>query len=434
MTVPSHLGGHTARLNRRWAPAARPPGAHEARSMKALAPIAVAAGLLFGSPAARGQLIAYDGFAYPTGSLAGQNGGTGFSSPWTVITGTVNVASGSLTPAAPSSGLATTGNSISVTGSFPGHQTRPLTVPQGVVGNTVWLSAVMKGTGSTGLAGGGSVSLTNGGTGGFSIVTGTTTGPPSANWSISDANSGSSAASSTIPNTLQSLLVARVVSGTTTDVIDLFVNPPLTGTPPATANATLSLAHAALTNIDVSGASLSGGTNLIDEVRLGNTFADVTPVPEPSAVALLGLAAIGAAARQRRFSRGPAPGGRRTRMIRTALVLACSVLFACSRASAQPITYYLQDYPAYQNGRYGTTYVSGTITTDGTIGALSASNILSTSYHVINSEYSFSSSTMSVSQIAPGSLTATPTQLLENEGNTASLPTDSFKTAVRPGG
>jgi hypothetical protein len=39
--------------------------------------------------------------------------------------------------------------------------------------------------------------------------------------------------------------------------------------------------------------------NAYDEIRLGDTFADVTPIPEPSAMALLGLSLCGLVRRRR---------------------------------------------------------------------------------------------------------------------------------------
>jgi hypothetical protein len=263
------------------------------------------AAMLLAVPAARAQLIAYDGFAYTAGqSLNGQNGGSGFTGAWTVSGGTVAVQPGSLTPTAPSNLLATTGNSISATGStIPGDATRALTTPQGASGTVLWMSTVMKGPGSNATSAGGILALTDGSGNGFTIATGTSGSPgnpPSADWSLTDYF-GSTDASSTIPNSVQSLLVARATFGTSTDVIDLFVNPPLTGTAPTTADATLTIPHGpALGILEVNGFSLGSSTNLFDEVRLGGSFADVTPVPEPSTLLLVGVAGFGLIRRRRR--------------------------------------------------------------------------------------------------------------------------------------
>jgi hypothetical protein len=277
------------------------------------------------APAAHAQLIAYDGFAYPTGSLDGQNGGTGFGTPWAVASGTILVQSGSLVPAAPSSGLSETGNSLSVTPltpDVPGFATRTLGTPiVGTPGSVLWVSVVMKGSGTQGISGQGALVLSDGASGGFSITTGATGSgiPPqnpntNADWSISDAGTGAAEASSTIPDVLQSLLVARVTfapaGNPASDQIDLFVNPPLTGAPPATASATLLVNHAAtLTTLGLDYANVDGNTTstLYDEIRLGQTFADVTPVPEPSSILFAGLAGAALIVRQRRKKFPPLP-------------------------------------------------------------------------------------------------------------------------------
>jgi hypothetical protein len=262
------------------------------------------AAVLLAVPAARAQLVAYDGFAYPTGGLNGQNGGTGFAGPWVVSGGTVLVQPNSLIPTPPSDTLATTGNSVSATGiTIPGDATRVLTTPQGAAGTVVWMSAVMKGPGSNATSAGGVLALTDGAGNGFSIVTGTAGSPgnpPTADWSVTDYFGGT-VASSTVVNSVQSLLVTRATFGTTSDVIDLYVNPALTGTAPATPDATLTIPHGpALDILEINGFSLGSSTNLFDEVRLGATFSDVTPTPEPSTLLLVGAAGLGLVIRRRR--------------------------------------------------------------------------------------------------------------------------------------
>jgi hypothetical protein len=39
----------------------------------------------------------------------------------------------------------------------------------------------------------------------------------------------------------------------------------------------------------------------LDEIRVGTEWADVAPVPEPTALALFGLGAVGLLARRRRM-------------------------------------------------------------------------------------------------------------------------------------
>jgi hypothetical protein len=80
-----------------------------------------------------------------------------------------------------------------------------------------------------------------------------------------------------------------------------------------------------------------------------------------------------------------------------------------STSHAASITYDLVNYPALQNGYT----LSGTITTDGTIGTLTSSNILAWQYTAANGV-----STFHAASVDPGTLTvifgaiATPTQIM----------------------
>ena len=183
------------------------------------------------------QLIAYESFPY-SGNLNGQGtAGTGFGSTWVVGFGTATLPAGSLSPDAstPSAGLTTAGNKLSLSPvATAGFASRTLATPiVGTLNSVLWMSIVMKGdpAGLTGAAGQGAfVFRPASGTGGFSITTGTQrnqppTTVPSATWSLSDASSGFFEAASAVPNTLQSLLVARVTFGAANDLVDLFINP-----------------------------------------------------------------------------------------------------------------------------------------------------------------------------------------------------------------
>ena len=58
-----------------------------------------------------------------------------------------------------------------------------------------------------------------------------------------------------------------------------------------------------LSSIRLDMANAAGQTNALDEFRIGTTFTDVTGVPEPGSIALLGAAAIGLLRRGRRATR-----------------------------------------------------------------------------------------------------------------------------------
>lgn len=118
--------------------------------------------------------------------------------------------------------------------------------------------------------------------------------PDATTFSIGNANGGTANTSVTAAANTTYLLVARIDFASGNDTVNLWVNPTLNGIEPATADATM-------TNYDLVGGFQQlafrydgNSTMLFDEFRMGETFADVTPVPEPSTYALLGgLAALG---------------------------------------------------------------------------------------------------------------------------------------------
>ena len=95
-------------------------------------------------------------------------------------------------------------------------------------------------------------------------------------------------------------------------------------------------------------------------------------------------------------------------------------------AHAGNITYYLVDYPALQQdvermtGNTGTDYISGTITTDGTIGLLRASDILGVQFTVTSPAGSFTPSAGTKVDECTG-IMASSTQLSMSASTTASL-------------
>ena len=284
---------------------------------------------------ARAQLIAYDGFNYPDLSgIATSTGGdsSGWAFAWASSTagsqlGT-NTASG-LTYG----GLITDAGALQVGKPQPGSPvgTATAATPQRTLtdtlgnlaaanGGTLWLSFLMYNpvypTNTPGspyyrqsnlgfFSGGNS---TAGGTEkadlGLPNGSATQAGNVWSAWGGTVAGGAANVSTvSAFSSSVQLVLVEMVVDNTT--AVDTYYawlnfNPALLGNnanAPSTATADVSSSGADLSSVNVlrfqAGGYNANGTNAfftVDEVRLGDSFADVTPVPEP---AIFGLAALG---------------------------------------------------------------------------------------------------------------------------------------------
>lgn len=264
--------------------------------------VASAANLL--PTVAEAALLAYDGFDYaPAGSdLLGNSGGFGFSTPWrpggfnASINTNYDLQSGSL----PSGGLVTSGNRVSTNAvTAIAGLTRDFLTPLGVPGTTRYASFLLRPEGQ--LHGG----VFNGF---FGVVleqpvepelfVGKPGGGAIDRYVLEDRG-GSLQVSSGVPTvvgeTVFLVLKAEFIAGN--DQFTLFMNPvpgapePATGTVKNNSNAGT-----------VAGLTIySTGAFSIDELRLGETFADVTPaVPEPATVLLALWSAVAVIGARRR--------------------------------------------------------------------------------------------------------------------------------------
>lgn len=82
------------------------------------------------------------------------------------------------------------------------------------------------------------------------------------------------------------------------DSVTIWKNPIINGSEPTTGGTTVSGADLTLGSLGM--ARFSAGSIAVDEIRLGDTFADVTGVPEPSSVLLSALGALSLLGRRRR--------------------------------------------------------------------------------------------------------------------------------------
>jgi hypothetical protein len=238
-------------------------------------------------------LLAYESFNYSAGQeLSGLNGGTGFSDAWSTYTGSATIQAGSLNGAE----LETSGGKVffnPTTANLNAFRTlqTPLNQTSGV-SYLSFLGDLQSGQRFLG------ISLYNGASELRLIGKGGSASVP--NWAIT----GASIANTTIPATTEALLVLRIDwNSASTETMRLWVYPS-TGTLPTTeptvgtANATLSVELTQITQLRI-GAGFTNGTDTeangwIDEIRVGTTWNDVVPVPEPSSLAiLLSLSAIG---------------------------------------------------------------------------------------------------------------------------------------------
>ena len=153
-------------------------------------------------------------------------------------------------------------------------------------------------------------------------------------------------------------------------------------------------------------------------------------VPEPSSLVLLGAGAIGLlvwrrvarrAVKSTTFEQSKEDGPAMAR-IRKSICVALLGVMSVAVAHGADITYNLVNYPADQGG----CSLSGSITTDGTIGPISASDVQSWSYTITDGNNSCSYQSGYNPGVAAGvvgtiscfnSVSATPTQILLTEND-----------------
>lgn len=261
-------------------------------------------------------LIGYEPFDYPTGqTVVGNDGGSGFSSTgvssWSgsvstngapVTNGTANVVAGSLSYP----GMATTGGKLTITPPA-GFTTVFRQLSKSYSVETVYVSFLMDigstGAGTVGL-GFNSSALGNN----QQLFIGQFAG--SSNWSLRLTNT--TIVNSSVPITTGvTLVVAKIqlIGSSGKDIISLFINPTSSVQPE-----TPDLVYG---NVDIGAfdkISFTSGASTVasfDEFRMGSTFADVAPIPEPSTTALLGLGVFSIAMLARWTGKGRTERGSR---------------------------------------------------------------------------------------------------------------------------
>ena len=238
--------------------------------------------LLLGVQPALGSLLVYEPFDYLPGPLNGGASGIGFSTAWSASNQFL-IQSGSLD----FPGFAASGNKAQYNiGPSSAFANRMLSMTFGADGTDLWESFRIQVTStpffasletghfsSNGLHIG---QLGGGGPGGST--------PPLSNWGM-DTSGGSGQVLSQIPVVLgqTALLVAHLQFLPGPDHIDLYVNPTTNLAPVAPDATKTDLDLGTFNEIDL---AVFGGNVLYDEIRMGTTYQDVAPVPEPPPIML----------------------------------------------------------------------------------------------------------------------------------------------------
>ena len=237
--------------------------------------LVAAAQLATGS--AQASLIAREGFDYAPGTpLAGATGPLGFSEAYTAANAGLSVSAGGYTYG----DLPVSGNKLDFSGSNNNGNFGVLTNSPDASGTTVYLSYLMKVDPTTGYAG---VSFFEGST--EVLFTGKRGGAP--NFFGMEPKVGTSLNSAVSCRQL-SLVVCRIDFAADSATIRMYVNP-TTGVEPAAADLTVTRTSAL--TYDRLRVQSTGATGSVDELRLGETYADVVPLTygsPPQEVVVLG--------------------------------------------------------------------------------------------------------------------------------------------------
>lgn len=269
------------------------------RTLRAAACAAAATLALSATGARADEVVAYEGFNYAAGSLlAGQNGGFGWAGAWTYTVG--GSASGSIAQGlsytdASGRALSTSGGAWNTSaGVFFGQALRATTTDFGAADSSVWLSFLVQqsGTPTSGI----NYAMATPGTG-YTFGSNAMLGGVSGNGATVGpfySGTGSVSLANTVPAQSTSFIVLRVdFAATGNDTMSLWLNPLLGGTAGAADLVLSAQNYSSLIN----GLTLAHGDGrafAFDELRIGTSFAAVTPVPEPAEWLLMasGLAVL----------------------------------------------------------------------------------------------------------------------------------------------
>jgi hypothetical protein len=263
--------------------------------------LAVSSLLPHGAPAA---LLAYDGFAYGEGAnLSGSDGGSGWSAAWvaggTPAGGATNLAQSLSYTDQFGNALHTSGGSVFLSGNSTANTSatpyREIPITRGTNdGTTTWISFLGRRAGpiTNSIAPFyqrvAAVQLREAGTERVAIGRATASSEgvgllPKDTWSLYFGGNGANTQPSDISlsNAPASLLVLRMDHQAGNDNLHLFINPDLNSEPAPGSAAVVTNANPNFNRIQLfAGNTTAAGLFaqlVIDEIRIGETFADVTP-------------------------------------------------------------------------------------------------------------------------------------------------------------
>lgn len=234
----------------------------------------------------KGALLVYEGFDYPVGDLSSTSGGVGFGTNiWSASTVGDTVVSGSLTYTdSLGNSLSNSGNRAYLTGSGGSSSpARVIAAARGVDGATTWISFLGVRHGAD------TIRVAN-----LQIRTNTserlafgkaTTNVTTSTWSLYHSGAAANSVFSTNAMDVTSFVVVRIDHLAGNDNAWMWVNP-LLNAEPSTNNAAVAYLNLADYGFNgfrgFAGNAGSGGAFCdfeMDELRVGELFADVTPHP-----------------------------------------------------------------------------------------------------------------------------------------------------------
>jgi hypothetical protein len=225
-------------------------------------------------------LYAHESFDYAAGSLEGQNGGVGWATAWDTTSG-----SSALVNATglsdPTTLLSVSGGTAEMSTSSIFTQNRDLTTTLGTDGTTAWFSFLVKPDGVS--FGGISLEIGDGAGAKDTVTVGTNDND------FLITRNGSTTGAASIDDVLVDaqtyFLAVQIDFAAGADTVTLYVDPtPGLGAPNSLPASTVQLSTADLgmfTQVGMIG-GFSGNNSNLDEIRVGDSFADVAPTGAPN--------------------------------------------------------------------------------------------------------------------------------------------------------